>query len=82
MRRTNAEFYLAQMYFNSGQKAKALTHYENVTKSGSNEYGEQSLTRVCQILLEAGSYLKPNLISKTSNEPLLSHRTKLMHKAT
>ena len=58
MRRTNAEFYLAQMYFNSGQKAKALTHYENVTKSGSNEYGEQSLTRVCQILLEAGSYLK------------------------
>ena len=58
MRRTNAEFFLAQMYFNSGQKAKALTHYENVTKSGSNEYGEQSLTRVCQILLEAGSYLK------------------------
>ena len=58
MRRTNAEFYLAQMYFNSGQKSKALTHYENVTKSGSNEYGEQSLTRVCQILLEAGSYLK------------------------
>ena len=58
LRRTNAEFYLGQLYFNSGQKAKALTHYENVSKSGSSEYGEQALTRVCQILLDAGSYLK------------------------
>ena len=53
LRRTNAEFYLGQLYFNSGQKAKALTHYENVSKGGSNEYGEQALTRVCQILLDA-----------------------------
>ncbi len=58
LRRTNAEFYLGQLYFNSGQKAKALTYYENVSKSGSTEYGEQALTRVCQILLDAGSYLK------------------------
>ena len=58
MRRTNAEFYLAQALYNTGKKAEALTHYENVTKAGSSEFGEPSLTRVCQILLDAGSYLK------------------------
>ena len=58
MRRTNAEFYKAQLYFNEGKKAEALANYEKVWKSGSTEYGEQSLTRVCQILLDAGSYLK------------------------
>jgi len=58
MRRTNAEFYLAQALYNTGKKAEAFTHYENVTKAGSSEFGEPSLTRVCQILLDAGSYLK------------------------
>ena len=58
MRRTHAEFYKAQLFFNEGKKADALTYYEKVWKSGSTEYGEQALTRVCQILLDAGSYLK------------------------
>ena len=58
MRRTNAEFYLAQSYFNKGNKANALTYFEKVYKSSSNDFSEQSLVRVCQILLDAGSYLK------------------------
>ncbi|WP_454980528.1 tetratricopeptide repeat protein [Capnocytophaga haemolytica] len=58
MRRASAEFQLAQLYFEAGQKGKALPLFESVAKSSANEHAEQSLTRVCQILLDAGSYLK------------------------
>ena len=46
------------------KKPKRLPHYENVSKGGSNEYGEQALTRVCQILLMQVATSKPNLTSK------------------
>ncbi len=58
MRLTNAQFYLAQLYDSSNQKSKAVTLYESVVKSGSNEFREQSLVKLSQILLDAGSYLK------------------------
>ena len=58
MRYTNAQFYLAQLYEASNQKSKAASLYENVIKTGSNEFMEQSLTKLTQILLDAGSYLK------------------------
>lgn len=58
MRITNAQFHLAQLYNASNQKSKAVTLYENVINSGSEEYSEQSLVRLTQILLDAGSYLK------------------------
>lgn len=58
MRLTNAQFYLAQLYDTSNQKSKSVTLYESVIKSGSNEFREQSLVKLSQILLDAGSYLK------------------------
>ncbi|MDO4228570.1 MAG: tetratricopeptide repeat protein [Capnocytophaga sp.] len=58
MRYTNAQFYLAQLYDASNQKSKAVPLYESVIKSSSNEFSEQSLTKLSQILLDAGSYLK------------------------
>ena len=58
MRRTNALFYLAQLHFANGKRAQALNYYEQVYNSGASEFVEQSLTRMCQILLDAGSYLK------------------------
>ncbi|MFJ1472978.1 tetratricopeptide repeat protein [Capnocytophaga cynodegmi] len=58
MRHTNAQFYLAQLYYASNQKSKAVSLYESVIKSGANEFIEQSLTKLTQILLDAGSHLK------------------------
>lgn len=58
MRYVNAQFYLAQLYQNADQKSKAVALYEKVVASGSNEFTEQSLTRLTQLLLDAGSYLK------------------------
>lgn len=51
-----ANFNLAQLYFGQGDKDKALQHYKNVVDKGANEYGEQSLTRVCEIYIGKGNY--------------------------
>ncbi|MDO5104635.1 tetratricopeptide repeat protein [Capnocytophaga sp.] len=58
MRLSNAQFYLAQLYEGANQKSKAVTLYDEVIKSGSTEFREQSLVKLSQILLDAGSYLK------------------------
>ena len=47
-----ANFYLAQAYFAEGQKDKAVPNYEYVVNQPQNEFTEQSLTRLGQILLE------------------------------
>lgn len=58
MRYTNAQFTLAQLYYAENQKAKSVPLYESVIASGSEEFLEPSLSRLTQILLDAGSYLK------------------------
>lgn len=44
-----ANFNLAQIYFGEGQQDKALPAYQFVVDRGSNEFTEQSLTRICEI---------------------------------
>ncbi|MFW2374981.1 MAG: tetratricopeptide repeat protein, partial [Cellulophaga baltica] len=51
-----ASFNLAQLYFSQGDKDKALGHYKNVVDRGATEFGEQSLTRVCEIYIGKGNY--------------------------
>ncbi|QXP53968.1 tetratricopeptide repeat protein [Cellulophaga sp. HaHa_2_1] len=51
-----ASFNLAQLYFGQGDKDKALGHYKNVVDRGATEFGEQSLTRVCEIYIGKGNY--------------------------
>lgn len=48
-------FNLAQLYFANKQKEKALQKYLAVTDSGG-EYGEQALTRVCEIYVGRQDY--------------------------
>ncbi|KQB43160.1 TPR-domain containing protein [Flavobacterium daejeonense] len=50
-----ANFYLAQAYYTEGQKDKAIPNYEYVVNQPRNEFTEQSLTRLGQILLDSGS---------------------------
>ncbi|MGB5700506.1 tetratricopeptide repeat protein [Muriicola sp.] len=44
-------FALAQLYFAKGENEKALKSYQYVADRGGNEYSEQALTRVCELLL-------------------------------
>ncbi|OCB76458.1 tetratricopeptide repeat protein [Flavobacterium crassostreae] len=46
-----AHFYLAQAYFSEGQKDKSVAHYQYVIEETRNEFTEQSLARLAQILL-------------------------------
>jgi len=50
-----ANYYLAQAYYVEGQKDKALPNYEYVVSQPRNEFTEQSLTRLGQILLDSGA---------------------------
>ena len=50
-----ANFYLAQAYYAEGQKDKAVPNYEYVVNEPRNEFTEQSLTRLGQILLSSSS---------------------------
>ena len=49
-------FNLAQLYFSKGDKEKALPKYQTVANSGSGEFTEQALTRVCEIYVEKQDY--------------------------
>ncbi len=55
-RHIEARFRLASLYFEGGQPEKALDHFKTVAQSGRGEMAEQSLTRVCEILISAGRY--------------------------
>lgn len=52
LRENNARFYLAQLYYKTNQKNKALPLYERVIESGTNEFTEQALVKFTQILLD------------------------------
>lgn len=47
-----ANFYLAQSYFVTNQEAQSVANYEYVIAQSRNEFTEQSLTRLGQILLK------------------------------
>lgn len=49
-------FTLAQLYFSKGDKVKALPRYVAVANSGTSEYSEQALTRVCEIYVAKQDY--------------------------
>ncbi|MGW9687112.1 tetratricopeptide repeat protein [Flagellimonas sp. 2504JD1-5] len=51
----NVNFNLAQIYFGQNQKDKALAKYQVVADSGG-EFGEQALTRVCEIYVGRQDY--------------------------
>ncbi|MFC4094536.1 tetratricopeptide repeat protein [Euzebyella saccharophila] len=51
-----ANFNLAQLYFAKGDKEKALPYYQFVADKSGSEYAEQSLTRVCEILIGKQDY--------------------------
>lgn len=50
-----ANFYLAQAYYGENQKENAITYYEYVVNEPRNEFTEESLTRLGQILLNNNS---------------------------
>ena len=47
-----ANFYLAQAYFAEGQKDKSIANYTFVINEPRNEFTEQSLARLSQVLLD------------------------------
>ncbi|NAS11069.1 tetratricopeptide repeat protein [Poritiphilus flavus] len=51
-----ASFNLAQLYYAKNEKDNALPHYLTVVDSGTSEYGEQALTRVCEIYIGKDDY--------------------------
>ena len=51
-----SNFRLAQLFFASGDTNKALPYFINVADSGSSEYTEQALTRVCEIYVSEDQY--------------------------
>ncbi|SDQ52762.1 tetratricopeptide repeat protein [Flagellimonas zhangzhouensis] len=52
----SVNFALAQLYFAKGHKDQALPKYKAVADSGTGEYTEQALTRVCEIYVEKQDY--------------------------
>ena len=55
-RNMEARFRLAQLYFDSGESQQALPLFTAVAGSGTGEMAEQSLTRVCEILIAGDNY--------------------------
>ena len=51
-----ANFYLAQSYFNRGEKAQAVKPFEYVASRERNEFTEQALVRLSEIYLEQKKY--------------------------
>jgi tetratricopeptide (TPR) repeat protein len=52
----NANFYLGQLYFRKNEKNKAAKNYRFVAEKPKNEFSEQSLSRLSEILLENENY--------------------------
>lgn len=64
-----ANFYLAELYFSSNQKAKAVANYTFVTSRERNEFTEQALVRLSQIHLEQNDINKAiPILERLENE--------------
>ncbi|MFN2262163.1 MAG: tetratricopeptide repeat protein [Psychroflexus sp.] len=69
----NANFYLAQLYYNNDQKSASVPHYENVVDRSSSEFTEESLRRLSQIYLSESEYDKAiNVLQRLENEASFS----------
>ncbi len=68
MNAVKANFYLAQSYFSKGETQKTIPHYEYVLQSERNEYTEQALARLAQVLLETDNYTKAIPVLKRLEE--------------
>ncbi|SHG89201.1 tetratricopeptide repeat protein [Flagellimonas flava] len=70
-------FKLAQLYFSRNQKDEALKNYLVVADSGSGEYTEQALTRVCEIYIGRQDYPSaiPYLERLESSAEIAQNRT-------
>ncbi|WP_459210603.1 tetratricopeptide repeat protein [Aquimarina rhabdastrellae] len=53
-----SHFYLAQIYYIQGDKEATIPHYEYVLQEERNEFTEQALARLSQVLLEKRAYEK------------------------
>jgi len=53
-----SHFYLAQLYFKNQQKDKAKPHYNAVIDASRNEFTEEALLRLSQIILEQNQWLE------------------------
>ncbi len=63
-----ANFYLAQSYFSKGETQKTIPYYEYVLQNEGNEYTEQALARLAQVLLETDNYTKAIPVLKRLEE--------------
>lgn len=63
-----ANFYLAQSYFSKGETQKTIPYYEYVLQNERNEYTEQALARLAQVLLETNNYTKAIPVLKRLEE--------------
>ncbi|MEL1241613.1 tetratricopeptide repeat protein [Flavobacterium flavipallidum] len=64
-----ANYYLAQAYYGEGQKDNAIPYYQYVVNEPRNEFSEQSLTRLGQILLVSGAKEKAiPVLARLENE--------------
>ena len=54
----NANFYLAQSYYNDGLFANSIPNYENVVARSRSEFTEQSLARLSEIHLKKDDFAK------------------------
>ncbi|WP_431122900.1 tetratricopeptide repeat protein [Flagellimonas flava] len=72
-----ANFNLAQLYFGKEMKDQALDKYLVVANSGSGEYTEQALTRVCEIYVGKQDYQKaiPYLEQLENTAEIAQNRT-------
>jgi len=53
-----AHFYLAQLYYKKDLKETATPHYKYVVETTRNEFSEEALSRLTQIILESKSWNK------------------------
>ncbi|MGM0635980.1 MAG: tetratricopeptide repeat protein [Bacteroidota bacterium] len=51
-----ANFYLAQLLYNKGEKEESISHYEYVMNASKSEFTEQALSRLSQVHLEKEDY--------------------------
>ncbi|QLE01908.1 tetratricopeptide repeat protein [Galbibacter sp. BG1] len=60
-----AHFYLGQLHYKQGDKAKALPHYEYIVNEKRNEFSEEAYVRAGEIYLENNNNEKAITVLKT-----------------
>ena len=73
----DANFNIAQLYFEKGDKEAALPYYKYVADRSTSEYAEQALTRVCEVYIGNQDYEKalPYLLKLEDQANIQQNRT-------